>query len=183
MRIGLSGHIPQRGETAVEESRVLGPIVQFLRCDSSVMDLVACIAESVYLVSTLEEAEQLFEQHGGRAAFVTLDGQLLEAGGVMHGGKAKTAGAHLLGQKRQIRNLEKEVASLQEKHDALAERFSHCLSKYQSYIFHRMVKIDVYVSFGMQEKIKKPMDAKQDEHVIKKRNSTGYLRFPLSVQL
>jgi hypothetical protein len=35
----------------------------------------------------------------------------------------------------------------------------------------------------MQEKIKKPVNGKQGEHVIKKGNSTGYLRLPLAVQL
>jgi hypothetical protein len=65
---------------------------------------------------------------------------------------------------------------------ALAERFGNSPSKYQPDIFHGMMEIDVYVSFGMQEKIKEPVNGKQCQHVIKKGNTTGNLRLPPAIQ-
>ncbi len=107
----------------ITDPRVLGPLTEFVRCDSAVESLVGKILRNVFLVSTLEEAETLYGEHGGKVAFVTLDGQLLEAGGVMRGGRAKTVGATLLAQQREIRKLTEEVATLEAEHAALDRRF------------------------------------------------------------
>lgn len=124
--VASAAHAPSVSTAAIaNHPDVLGPLAEFIQCDSSVDPLIRNIAADVYLVSTLDQAETLFSNHGGQVSFVTLDGQLLEAGGVMRGGRAKTAGAALLGQKREIRDLETEVAALAAQHDALEQRLTY----------------------------------------------------------
>jgi chromosome segregation protein len=113
------------GTISVTDPDVLGPLTSFIECDPAIEPFIRNLAAGMFIVSTLDRAEQLFVQYDGRVSFVTLDGQLLEKGGVMRGGRAKTAGAALLGQKREIRSLEEEVTSLSLRHDSLEQRLQY----------------------------------------------------------
>ncbi len=104
---------------------ILGSLSDFVQCDDNIIVFVKSLLRNIYIVSSLELAEGLFSQFKGLYSFVTLDGQLLEAGGIMRGGRAKTAGAALLGQKREIRALEEEVATLTARHSSMEQRLHY----------------------------------------------------------
>ncbi|MCK9523179.1 MAG: chromosome segregation protein SMC [Proteobacteria bacterium] len=102
-----------------------GRLLDFLRIDPAAQDTVASLIGNVFVVDTVETARAQFAQSQGQAAFVTLDGQYIDALGVMRGGRSTSPGADLLGQKRQIRELAAEVTQLQAQHSALEERFEN----------------------------------------------------------
>jgi chromosome segregation protein len=78
--------------------------------------LVPYLLDHVALVSHLDEAEALWHRNGVVATYVTPAGEVLGAAGRLRGGTAdetSTDGAHsLLARKRQVRELEEEVARL-----------------------------------------------------------------------
>jgi chromosome segregation protein len=69
----------------------------------------------VRVVPSLEEAEMLWRRNGVVATYVTPDGEVLAPTGRLHGGAASSEAAaehSLLGRKRELRELETEVARL-----------------------------------------------------------------------
>ncbi|MCP4606150.1 MAG: chromosome segregation protein SMC [Proteobacteria bacterium] len=106
----------------IDDSQVLGPLVNFLECMPVASQLISALLEGVYVVEDLNQAEKLWKANGGHAAFVTLDGQLLESNGAMLGGRANSPGADLLGQKRQIRELSSEIETLGASQREIEER-------------------------------------------------------------
>ncbi|MCP4680327.1 MAG: chromosome segregation protein SMC, partial [Deltaproteobacteria bacterium] len=113
-------------DTAIElcdDSDVLAPLVDLLEIKDEATDLVSGLLRGIYVVKTLDDAQRLWEANKGSAAFVTIDGQLLESNGAMRGGRGSSAGADLLGQRRQIRELTTEVEALGTRHDDIQQRF------------------------------------------------------------
>jgi len=85
--------------------------------------LVPYLLDHVAVVEHLDEAERLWRNNGVVATYVTPAGEVLAPAGRLRGGAAgdaSTAGAHsLLARKRQIRELEDEVAGLGASVDAM----------------------------------------------------------------
>jgi chromosome segregation protein len=107
--------------TGVEK---LTRLVDQVESDEKSSFIVEALIANVFVVEDLKEAEELWEEHEGRLTFVTMDGQLLEAGGMMRGGCSGSVDANLLGQKRQIRELVKEVKRLKTAHDGFDQKFA-----------------------------------------------------------
>ncbi|MCP4676345.1 MAG: hypothetical protein GY854_12700, partial [Deltaproteobacteria bacterium] len=107
----------------VDNSQVIGSLIDFLKIKEAASYLIRGLLEGVNIVEDLDQAEKLWEANGGHVAFVTLDGQLLESNGAMLGGRASSAGADLLGQKRQIRELTSEIETLKLARNEIEERF------------------------------------------------------------
>ncbi|MDD5305941.1 MAG: chromosome segregation protein SMC [Deltaproteobacteria bacterium] len=111
--------------TPPTDPRVVGALGDFVKAaDEATAELVSRLLDGVFVVEHLTDAMALWEATGGEAAFVTLDGQLIEADGVMRGGRSRSPEADLLVQKREIRELAGEVERLHGRHDALEERFN-----------------------------------------------------------
>jgi chromosome segregation protein len=110
-------------DISIDDTQVLGSLVSFLTLDPAVDPLIKGLLSEVFVVPDLTHAERLWKIHQGQAAFVTLDGQLLEKSGVMQGGKATSVGADLLGKKRQIRELSSELETLTELNKVVKQRF------------------------------------------------------------
>ncbi len=108
---------------SIDGPGVVGKLTDFIRVDPIVGEIADCLLGGVYIVESIDDARRIWESDGGHATVVTSDGQLLDAAGVMRGGRANSPGADLLGQKREIRDLEKEVSSLRALHDDLDSRF------------------------------------------------------------
>jgi chromosome segregation protein len=85
--------------------------------------LVPYLLDHVAIVEHLDEAESLWRKNGVVATYVTRAGEVLAPSGRLRGGaddEASSAGAHsLLARKRQIRELEDEVAGLGASVDAM----------------------------------------------------------------
>ncbi|MDJ0763829.1 MAG: chromosome segregation protein SMC [Myxococcota bacterium] len=114
---------PVSDTLALDTEMVLGPLVDFLTIDTEAIGFTEPLLAGVFVVETLEQAKHLWNASNGQAAFVTLDGQLLEITGVMRGGRSGSAGADLLKQKRQVRELTDEIETLTRRRDELEERF------------------------------------------------------------
>ncbi|MCU0661111.1 MAG: chromosome segregation protein SMC [Myxococcota bacterium] len=108
----------------LEDGAVLCRLMDVLRVAPGAQAAVASLLSNVFVTSSLQEAERLWNGAEGRASFVTLDGQVLLQGGVVRGGKKGAAGANLLRQKRQIRELEGEVDTLATRLADLEERYA-----------------------------------------------------------
>jgi chromosome segregation protein len=79
--------------------------------------LVRHLLGRVRIVDSLDEAEALWRQNGVVATYVTPDGDVLAPNGRLRGGAVETAAGvehSLLGRKRELRDLEVEVARLSE---------------------------------------------------------------------
>jgi chromosome segregation protein len=119
------------GALPIEDPAILCRLVDVLRVAPGAEAAVGSLLLNVFATTSLAQAERLWQRAEGRASFVTLDGQVVLQGGTLRGGKPGAAGANLLGQKRQIRELEVEIdalstrlADLEERHGALKEEVS-----------------------------------------------------------
>jgi chromosome segregation protein len=122
----------QSTDIALNDSKTAQPLLDFLKIEPKWVGLFRHLLKNVFVVENLNSAEQLWKTNKGRAAFVTIDGQLLEKDGAMRGGRSSSAGSDLLGQKRQIRELSVEIDSLTHKHDELKKRFDTVKSDLRS---------------------------------------------------
>ncbi len=117
-----SGTVPFGPTVEMTDRRIIGSLFDFLTVQPQARELTRCLLTSVFVVENLEIATQLWQDNAGRATLVTLDGQVLRADGAMNGGRAGSMGADLLGQKREIRELDEQIVQLAARHDDLAER-------------------------------------------------------------
>ncbi|MBN2671240.1 MAG: chromosome segregation protein SMC [Deltaproteobacteria bacterium] len=106
-----------------DDNAVIGRLLDFVTVDSQVRGAVENILSGVFVVENEDAAVRLWNAYKGKAAFVTHDGQYLDARGIQSGGRAGTPGADLLEQKREIRELETAVATLTTLHEELEMRF------------------------------------------------------------
>jgi len=109
---------------------VLGRLVELIEVPPEYAALARALLGETLVVETLEQALALW-QAGASAPMVTLEGDRIEASGVVVGGSAKGLDAALLQQKREIRELhaqaEARAAALEQaraEHAALLDRQS-----------------------------------------------------------
>jgi chromosome segregation protein len=88
-------------------------------CAAAHRPIVSALLGHAEVVSTLDRAVALWRP--GRT-LITLDGDLVDASGLVTGGSRETAGAGVLGQKREIRELDALVAELGARLEAVAAR-------------------------------------------------------------
>lgn len=90
--------------------------VNLVKCDAQYRDIIANLLGKTIVAETLDDAVEIAKQYRFSFKIVTLDGQLINAGGSMTGGsRSKHAG--MLSRANEITALEKECAHLK----ALAE--------------------------------------------------------------
>jgi chromosome segregation protein len=109
---------------------VLGRLIELIEVPEEFRALARALLGETIVVETLAQAVALWEA-GATAPMVTLEGDRIEASGVMVGGSAKGLDAALLQQKREIRELhaqaETRAAALEagrDEHAALLDRQS-----------------------------------------------------------
>jgi chromosome segregation protein len=107
----------------LEDPAITARLADVLTAAPEVAPLVRRMLESTYVVRSTADALRLWRACDGRATFVTLDGQVIDDRGVMRGGRSASVGADLLGEKREIRDLEGAVAALETRHAALDAEF------------------------------------------------------------
>ena len=102
--VGLKGGFSQ--EKALNEPGVLGLASQLVEADEKYKGLMGYLLGRVVVADNIDNAIALSRKYQYSLRIVTLDGELLSAGGSMTGGAFKNA-SNLLGRKREIEELER----------------------------------------------------------------------------
>lgn len=93
------------------QSGVLGRATDLLRAETLSHDVLACLFENVVIVNSLDVAIEQWGRHLWSApngpTLVTIDGEVLDAAGVLTGGTAGSSGGLLL-RRREVQRLEEE---------------------------------------------------------------------------
>jgi chromosome segregation protein len=97
---------------APEGEGVVGCLVDLVRYAPEDATLARNLLGDIVVVSDLSAAQALYSQGSYEGTFVTLQGEVLGADGRFTGGSGEDAGAHMLGVKREIRELIPAVAQL-----------------------------------------------------------------------
>lgn len=104
----------------VQGNGVLGPLLDQVQLDPRYAAIGEYLFGDVVVVADLETGLQQWQQHAAGLSFVTVQGELIDAAGVMSGG-GEGHGQALLAQRRECEELRGIVARLQAEVDAASE--------------------------------------------------------------
>ncbi|HEY5192038.1 MAG TPA: hypothetical protein VII77_08635, partial [Candidatus Deferrimicrobium sp.] len=117
-REGRGAFIPVGLRTRNEELAYLGeegvvaPLTEIVSAPPECRELLRGLLGGTLLVRTLDTALRLWNRNGVWNSYVTLDGDVVTADGILIGGEQGTGEAGVLARKREIRGLEKEIEGL-----------------------------------------------------------------------
>ncbi|HEU5361623.1 MAG TPA: chromosome segregation protein SMC [Candidatus Deferrimicrobiaceae bacterium] len=94
------------------EEGVIGPLIDVVRVSRECGDLVRGLLGGTLLVRDLSCALRLWNRNGVWSSYVTLDGDLITADGILSGGALEQGESRVLAVKREIRELEEEMTRL-----------------------------------------------------------------------
>ena len=101
---------PRRDAGLLREDGVLGNLAEL--CPSEPPQVAEALLEGTLLVRDLGAATRLARRHASRPRLVTLNGELLEPGGALTGGRQHFGGANVLADQRRAQELASELAEL-----------------------------------------------------------------------
>ena len=96
----------------IGEEGVVAPLTEVVSAPPECRDLLRGLLGGTLLVRTLDTAIRLWNRNGVWNSYVTLDGDVVTADGILIGGEQGTGEAGVLARKREIRGLEKEIEGL-----------------------------------------------------------------------
>jgi len=102
---------PFKNDTVFKENGVLGLANELVECEAEYKELLASLLGRVIVVDKIENAIILAKKYNYTFRIVTLEGELLNAGGSMSGGAFKNS-SNLLGRKREIEILTEKYSEL-----------------------------------------------------------------------
>ncbi|AJY76538.1 chromosome segregation protein SMC [Paenibacillus beijingensis] len=102
----------------------VGVAADLVSCDSKYASIVGNLLGNVLFAETLEQANRIASKCQYRFRVVTLEGDVVNAGGSMTGGSLQKKGASLLGRQRQIEQLDEESGLARGKLKELRDRLS-----------------------------------------------------------
>ena len=115
-----------RGRTSYEERlrqeagfRGFGP--ECLTFDPRYQGVISYLLGRVVIVDDMDHAVRMSKKGGG-LRFVTLDGEVINAGGAITGGKYKNKTANILDRKAEIQSLEKEIIGKNNQKDEVGRK-------------------------------------------------------------
>ncbi len=117
VRLRAREELPPYGE----EDGVIAPLTEIVRAPEECGDLVRGLLGSALLVRDLTCALRLWNQNGVWSSYVTLDGDVITADGILVGGAQEEGESRVLAVKREIRELEREMARLSAESSRIAE--------------------------------------------------------------
>jgi len=103
---GMRGKVEDR---LLEENGVIGTAASLAKNDAKYNGIARHLLGNFVVVDTLDNALRIAKKYDYNARLVTLEGELLSPGGSIAGGAFKNSG-NLLGRKRELEELEKEIA-------------------------------------------------------------------------
>src|SRR3990170_1934189 len=95
-----------------KEEGVIAPLTEIVRVPEECGDLVRGLLGGVLLVHDLPCALRLWNRNGMWSSYVTLDGDVITADGILVGGAQEQGESRVLAVKREIRELEPEMGRL-----------------------------------------------------------------------
>ncbi|MBK5094606.1 MAG: hypothetical protein JJE32_02900 [Deltaproteobacteria bacterium] len=100
---------------------MIAPLTEVVRVPVECGDLVRGLLGSTLLVRDLPSALQLWNRNGVWSTYVTLEGDVVTADGILVGGAQEQGESRVLAVKREIRELEQEMALLSTESARIAE--------------------------------------------------------------
>lgn len=116
--------------TAASVDGFVGVASDLVDCDSRYTSIVQSLLGNVLLAETLEQANRIASKCQYRFRVVTLEGDVVNAGGSMTGGSLQKKGASLLGRTRQIEALDREIEIAQSTVAKLRDKLSDLRKEY-----------------------------------------------------
>ncbi|OBZ16851.1 chromosome segregation protein SMC [Bacillus sp. FJAT-26390] len=110
--------------TAESVEGFVGVAADLVSSDSRYAAIVNNLLGNVLLAETLEQANRIASKCQYRYRVVTLEGDIVNAGGSMTGGSLQKKGASLLGRQRQIDGLDQEIADARRMVEQLRSKLS-----------------------------------------------------------
>lgn len=125
-------HIPEQDKRMLQSLEgFVGVAAELVQCNSQYNAVVFSLLGNVLLAETLEQANRIASRCQYRFRVVTLEGDVVNAGGSMTGGSLHKKGASLLGRQRQIEALDQEIVQAKSTVEQLRDKLSD-LRKEQS---------------------------------------------------
>lgn len=109
---------PRRDAGLLREAGVLGNLSDL--CPSQPPIVGQTLLSDTLLMDSLQAATALARQYAQRPRLVTVDGELLEPGGALTGGKASGSTASVLGDQRRLAEAQRELEGLSARQTALS---------------------------------------------------------------
>ncbi len=88
------------------------PLLRKVNCHEDFQQIADCLLGDVLITPTIASGISLWKQNGFRGTFVTPDGDTISPNGVLTGGSGSAVEKSLLSTKREIAELEKDIAIL-----------------------------------------------------------------------
>ncbi|MFF2088973.1 chromosome segregation protein SMC [Paenibacillus sp. NPDC058174] len=134
-------HISEHDKRLAEDVEgFVGVAADLVGSDTKYEAIVKSLLGNILLAETLEQANRIASKCQYRYRVVTLEGDVVNAGGSMTGGSLQKKGASLLGRGRQIEALDKEIKEAQTTITQLRDKLSD-LRKEQSILNHKMEEL------------------------------------------
>ncbi len=126
-REGRSAFVPVTLRTREElpsyggEEGVIGPLTEVVRAPEECLGMMRGLLGGTLLVHDLPCALRLWNRNGVWSSYVTLDGDVVTGDGILVGGAQEQGESRVLAVKREIRELEQEMARLSTESARIAE--------------------------------------------------------------
>lgn len=118
-----SGYTGQERKAAGEPG-ICGIASDLFACDAPYRDLMDSLLGKTLIAETLDDARRVAKKYGYRFRIVTLDGQVVNAGGSMTGGSMKKKENTFFGRKQEIKSLQAREMEAEEKLSSAAEKLA-----------------------------------------------------------
>jgi chromosome segregation protein len=103
---------------------LMGPLLQYVKWKRGYEHLGAFFLGHTWLVESLDQAIRVWQNGGGSLqSLVTLDGEVIDASGIIIGGSRDGQAFQILERKNKIRSLAEEVARTQSERSAIREEY------------------------------------------------------------
>ncbi|GGD68628.1 chromosome segregation protein SMC [Paenibacillus nasutitermitis] len=143
-------NIPEHDKRMIESIEgFVGVAAELVSCEPKYSSIINNLLGNVLLADTLEHANRIAAKCQYRFRVVTLEGDVVNAGGSMTGGSLQKKGANLLGRQRQIEQLSEEIKTTDDQLGKLRDKISD-LRKEQSI---RNQNVDELRAQGEQRRI------------------------------
>ena len=118
----------------IEETGYDGYAVDKIEFDSKYNAVFGYLLGNVVIIDTLDNAVRISKKTKSVAKFVTLDGDLINAGGAITGGKFKNKSANLLERRGEIESLTEEISGKEKRREQELKKMKSLSEETESFV-------------------------------------------------